>query len=69
MMSVLVRALAERAEQVATWEHGIKPEMVQPRLASGRADAVMGNETVEFRVKVFGPSRLTYVVTISEVAE
>jgi hypothetical protein len=66
VIGLLVRALAERAEEVARLETGNPPEMVVPRPT--RQSEEHSDVTAEFRVKTWdamGPT--TYVVVVSEV--
>jgi hypothetical protein len=66
VIGLLVRALAERAEEVARLETGNPPEMVVPRPT--RQSEEQSDATVEFRVKTWDAMGLiTYVVTVSEV--
>jgi hypothetical protein len=68
MIGLLVRALADRAEEVARLESGNPPEIVPPRLAGSRDPEATGDATIAFRLKTWGPMGSTvYVVTVSEV--
>lgn len=70
MIGLLVRALAERATEIARWEGGFEPTVTGPKLVGGSDGGPTlsdGGSTVEFRLEVFGPVPTTYVVTVSEV--
>jgi hypothetical protein len=68
MIGLLVRALADRAKEVARWENGYEAIMVEPRPVNQSNSATMDDMTVEFRLEVRGEFPKTYIVTVSEVS-